>query len=377
VTTLETREDAQGAERLISADSHVAIGHDQVRSHLATKFHPDYDAAVTAFAQRMARGAAAANQAGAKMKRKDEDDAHIGANAVFKRPGYGDAKARLSDMDADGVEVEVLYSEVSAFRYIPNLKSGASEATRAFNDVLDEFASADPHRLCVSYQIPLHDIDFAVSEVQRVAGRGGKSLQLPVFPAEFGLPDYYDDRYEPLFRAIEETGLPVCCHIGLNTSLDDLSRRDPTPQKGIMVAMTPLTTGEAFGMWILTGVLARHPGLKIVFVEPGLAWVAWWLHAVDDMALRQGYQFPALKELPSTYFHSNVYLTFIEEDFSLELLRHKIGIHNIMWSSDYPHPVTSWPHSRTVVEKQFHSIPAEERALIVSGNAARVWNVAD
>ena len=117
-----------------------------------------------------------------------------------------------------------------------------------------------------------------------------------------------------------------------------------------MVAMTPLTTGEAFGMWILTGVLARHPRLKLVFVEPGLAWVAWWLHVVDDMVLRQGYEFPGLVELPSFYFHQNVHLTFIEEDFSLELLRDRIGVENILWSSDYPHPVTSWPHSRKVVE---------------------------
>ena len=64
-------------------------------------------------------------------------------NAVFKRPGYGDPRERLRDMDQDGVEVEVLYSEVSAFRYIPDLKTGADEATRAFNDALDEFASAD------------------------------------------------------------------------------------------------------------------------------------------------------------------------------------------------------------------------------------------
>ena len=128
-------------------------------------------------------------------------------------------------------------------------------------------------------------------------------LQLPVFPAEFGLPDYYDDRYDRLFSAIEETGLPVCCHIGLNTSLDGLSRRDPTPQKGVMVLMTPLSTAEAFGMWILTGLLARHPKLKLVFVEPGLAWVAWWLHSADDMVRRQGYEFPGLTELPSHYFH--------------------------------------------------------------------------
>ncbi len=376
MTVLDAREGPMSDERLISADSHVAITHDQVRAHLASAFHPDYDAAVAAFTQRMARATAAANQAGMTMKRSD-NDAHIGANAVFKRPGYGDPSERLTDMDLDGVEVEVLYSEVSAFRYIPDLKTGAGEATRAFNDALDEFASADRQRLCVSYQIPIHDIEFAVSEVQRTAARGGKSLQLPVFPPEFGLPDYYDERYDRLFSAIEETGLPVCCHIGLNTSLDDLSRRDPTPQKGVMVAMTPLTTGEAFGMWILTGVLARHPRLKLVFVEPGLAWVAWWLHVVDDMVLRQGYEFPSLSELPSFYFHQNVHLTFIEEDFSLELLRDRIGVRNIMWSSDYPHPVTSWPRSRQVVEEQFHSIPPDERELILSGNAKRVWNLPD
>ena len=144
-----------------------------------------------------------------------------------------------------------------------------------------------------------------------------------------------------------------------------------------MVLMTPLSTAEAFGMWILTGLLARHPKLKLVFVEPGLAWVAWWLHSADDMVRRQGYEFPGLTELPSHYFQKNVHLTFIEEDFSLEFLRHKIGVHNIMWSSDYPHPVTSWPRSREVVEKQFHSIPQDERELILSGNAIRVWNMSN
>jgi len=189
MTVVDAHEGRTSDERLISADSHVAITHDQVRAHLARAFHPDYDEAVAAFTQRMARGTAAANQAGKTMKRSD-NNAHIGANAVFKRPGYGDPGERLTDMDLDGVEVEVLYSEVSAFRYIPDLKTGAGEATRAFNDALDEFASADRARLCVSYQIPIHDIDFAVAEVQRTAERGGKSLQLPVFPPEFGLPSF-------------------------------------------------------------------------------------------------------------------------------------------------------------------------------------------
>jgi predicted TIM-barrel fold metal-dependent hydrolase len=362
-------------ELLVSADSHVAITHDQVKNNLATKFHADYDAAVAAFTKSMSTGAGAANQAGSKMRRSDKPQPAIGANAAFERPGYGDPTERLHDMDEDGVEVEVIYSEVSAFRYIPNLASGASEATRAFNDVLTQFAASNPRRLCVSYQIPIHNIDFAIAEVYRVVELGGKSLQLPVFPAEFGLPDYYDARYYPLFAAIEDSGLPICCHIGFKKSLDELTQRDPTPQKGIMVSMTPLMTAESFGMWIMGGVFERFPRLKVVFVEPGLAWVAWWLHIADDMVRRQGYEFPDISELPSLYFHRNVSLTFIEEDFSLELLRDRIGVKNILWSSDYPHPVTSWPHSRQVVAQQFQSIPAADRKLILSENAQRIWSL--
>ena len=56
--------------------------------------------------------------------------------------------------------------------------------------------------------------------------------------------------------------------------------------------MVQLATAEALGMWLLTGVLERHPHLKVVFVEPGIGWVAWWLYQVDDMVARQGYEFP-------------------------------------------------------------------------------------
>ena len=46
-----------------------------------------------------------------------------------------------------------------------------------------------------------------------------------------------------------------------------------------------------------------------------------------------------------------------------------------MWSSDYPHPVSSWPRSRAIVDKMFDGVPAPERELVVSGNAARVWGL--
>ena len=169
--------------------------------------------------------------------------------------------------------------------------------------------------------------------------------------------------------------MPLCCHIGINTNLDDLTRRDPTAMKGVMVPMTALSTAEALGMWILGGVFERFPDLKVVFVEPGIGWIAWYLHIIDDMVQRQGYTFEHITDLPSTYFHRNVAVTFIDEPSSISLLRHEIGIDNMMWSTDFPHPVTSWPDSQDLVERAFAGLDADERHKLVCGNAQRIWNL--
>jgi predicted TIM-barrel fold metal-dependent hydrolase len=356
-------------ERLISADSHVNMDHDRVKEHLAAGHHAAYDAAVVAFQTEMLATMGAGRANADSMKQNP--------HAAFSRPGYGNAAARLLDMDADGVETEVVYSEVSGFRYLYLLEDrrSALAATQAFNDAMLDWGSVDPKRLVVSCQVPIHDVELAVGEVERVAEAGCKSLQLPVFPAELGAPDYYDETYEPLFAAIQASGLPICCHIGLNRALDDLARRDPTPQKGVMVPMTALSTAEAFGMWILGGVFERFPDLNVVYVEPGLGWVVWYLEVIDDLVARQGYTFDRISRRPSDYFHDNVHLTFIEEHTALEKLRDILGVENLLWSTDYPHPVTSWPDSRALIERQFAGVPADERELMLSGNATRVWNL--
>jgi len=366
--------------RLISADDHVDVTHEDVKRHLASQYHGDYDDAVGRFGALMASTMSSeanqqwSDQAGVEM---DPEAGRIGGSGYpsFGRDGYRDAKARLQDLDQDGVHASVLYSEVSAFRYLYMLERGASDATRAFNTMLLEFASEDPSRLIVSGQIPIHDVDAAVQEVEWFAKAGGKSLQLPLFPPELGLPDYWDRRYDALWAKIEEVDLPVCCHIGLNTQLEALAKRDPTPQKGVLVLGTALSTSEALGMFILGGVFERFPGLRLVFVEPGIGWVPWWLEMADDLVLRQNYAFPAIKQLPSHYFHKNVHLTFIDEPFAYENAKRSLGVENVMWSSDYPHPVSSWPTSQSTFDRMFAGIPTEDAELIGFRNAERVWRL--
>jgi predicted TIM-barrel fold metal-dependent hydrolase len=351
------------AERLISSDSHVATTQEAVKQRLAAKYHGEFDEVVNA-EQR-----AAAEKFGKERMALARKFTH----EAWGRPGHHDPNARLSDMDRDGVEAEVLYCEVGAFRIYNKMKGCWRQAYEAFNNTLVDFASANPRRLLVSYQIPLIDIDYAVSEVYRLARQGARSFQLPSFPADIGLPDYCDARYDPLWAALQETGIPISHHLETKSTLGDVFQRDPTPQKGIHNSLPCTMLAETMGFWLLTGALERFPGLKIVLVEPGLAWIPFQLDVLDSFA-KGPYDFPGLKELPSFYFHRNFFLTFVDDARGVAM-RGDIGLENIMWSTDYPHPATSWPHSREIIERQFQGVSDADRRKLVCDNAARVYGL--
>jgi len=349
-------------ERLISADSHVRITPDTLLSRLPRGLQAAY-------------ADAAARHKAAEDKERDGFELSLASWDLpgARSPGYSEPNARLADMDRDGVEAEVLYSELSGFRHFHLIGDGWQTVARAFNDILAEFSAVNPKRLVVAYQLPIIDIEYAVAEVERLAGIGARTVQLPIYPGELGFPDYYDARYDSLWSVLSETGITVSQHLGPKHALWDVYRRDPTPQKGIYTSLPAMELSEAIGFWILPGVLERFPGLKIVLVEPGLEWVPFYLDVLDRMVATY-YDFPALKEKPSTYFRRQMNLTFVEDPRGLKI-RHELGVENIMWSTDFPHPATSWPNSHAIVDKQFEGIPADERELIVAGNAARVYGL--
>lgn len=345
---------------LISADSHVAVRLAEIRDRVPQGLREVFDDATAEQARKdeVLRG-------GRRLSLEDWD------MEAFKDPGYYEPQARLAAMDRDGVQAEVLYSEVSAFRAYGLVKGDWRPISRAFTDHLTDFAAHDPDRLAISYQVPIIDVAHAVQEVQRLAALGARSVHLPNFPSELGLPDYHDTCYDPLWSVLQETGISISHHLGNRTWLYDVFQRDPTPQAAIFTSMPGLGLAEVIAWWILTGTLERFPGLKIVIVEPQLYWIAGFLAQLDNKADGR-YSLPGLRLKPSEYFRRNMAVTFMDDLVGLGM-RDLIGTENILWSTDFPHPATTWPHSQEVVARQFADISDADRDLICSENARRIY----
>ncbi len=358
-------------ERILSADSHVAIRDDAVLRHLEKKHHSAYQQARMQYIQRMlARAKPKDGEAGLPIGSADRPWEAAG------RPGEYDPVARIEDMNTDGVEAEVLYSDVEAgvgFNQIAD--GGRLAAFRAFNDAALEFASHDPTRLLPVHLIPVVDMAEAVGEVQRLARAGARAFMLPLYPTDLGLPPYFDPLYAPLWSAIEETGIPISQHVGANEALWHILRYDTTPAKGIFQSLPPVFMAEALAGWIVGGVFARHPKLTVVLVEAGLGWIPFFLERLDTMKRRHGWDhYGMLDELPSSYFARNMMATFEEDTFGVSQ-RHRIGVGNLMWATDYPHPDSTWPNSQKVLETHFSDVPDDEARRMIGGNAARLYGL--
>jgi predicted TIM-barrel fold metal-dependent hydrolase len=352
-------------ERLISVDSHVHFTDDWIKARLPSKLHAVWDA-------------------GAQKLAKKDNDLRRGFQIHFsdmidldaaQDPGHFEPNAKLKAMDRDGVEAEVIFPEVGGAKIAtPEFMGEHWQAClEGYNRGMADFAAVNPNRLLTAYQIMPFDVDFAVRQVESVASRGARCVQMPPFPSEYGLADYYDHRYDPLWSAISEAGLVVLNHLDMNSHFYDIFHRDPTPQKGITLGMPPIFLAETIAFWILTGTLERFPKLNVIFVEPSLGWLPWLFETILDGRMHQHYDFPGVKLLPSEYFKRQMGATFMYEPWGLGVANEYFGPDVLFWSTDFPHPATSWPNSRAKVEEQFTNagISAADRKKIVCTNGLK------
>jgi predicted TIM-barrel fold metal-dependent hydrolase len=81
-----------------------------------------------------------------------------------------------------------------------------------------------------------------------------------------------------------------------------------------------------------------------------------------------------LSRLPSEYLKEHAYWGFFDDPIGVQL-RHHVGVPRIMWSNDFPHIVTRWPHSLELMEKQFTGVPQDEKHAMLAGNAVEFFHL--
>jgi predicted TIM-barrel fold metal-dependent hydrolase len=139
--------------------------------------------------------------------------------------------------------------------------------------------------------------------------------------------------------------------------------------------MSKLAMAEACGTLAVSGLLARHPELRIVSVEGQIGWLSFAAYYLDHVwAKHRHWTKSELREPPGFYLRRQVSATFMEDPVGLRE-RHAIGVDNILWSSDYPHSETTWPQSRKLTDEWFADFPADERRKILRDNAARLYGI--
>lgn len=294
--------------------------------------------------------------------------------AFQARPGGHDPKARVSEMQQDGVHGEVLYPSFCMDLYGLTDAALQEACFRVYNDWIIEYCAAAPDRLFGISNLSCYNIANAVKELERgkKAGiRGAMVWQIP--PAAF---PFHGDHYDPLWAAAQEMDMPISLHILTGEPYPfprPVSSRVAHEYFPHVVNEKLLYAANALSGLIAGGALERFPRLKLVLVENEVSWLPFVVSQFDKYASRGNLQSP-MKMLPGEYFQRQVYGTFFNDPPSSMLLG-QWGTKNFMWSNDYPHPNSTWPNSRDVIQRDLGHLPVEAKTRLLSQNVKELYNL--
>jgi predicted TIM-barrel fold metal-dependent hydrolase len=369
------------AERylVISADTHAGLPGPEYRDWLDPEYRERFDAFLVerARAAEMAK-AGFLNEEFAKEWQEDNEEG--------LRGGW-DAARRDKELDADGVAGEVIFPDADAVTGGASAPFGAGlgatgdtpgelllAGARAHNRWLAELCRESPDRRAGVAVVPIIvDVDEAVAEIRRAYGSGlrGGILIPPMWqPHE----PYHHERYDPVWGVCEELGLPVHVHSGV------ADRAAYGPHVGIFTTETRFWSSRPLWFLIWSGVFERFPRLRFGVTECGAFWVSdllWRMDLVYDRdhgSRKLGSQLTAQMTMrPSEYFDRNCFIG-ASNIVRVEMARrYEIGVHNLCWGNDFPHPEGTWPHTRKFLASVFRDIPRDETTAMLGTNAAAVY----
>lgn len=297
--------------------------------------------------------------------------------------GY-DAKARLERMDDVRIHAQIVYPNGVGF--VGNAFAGIDDQElrvqliRTYNDAIAEWQAESGDRLLPQAIIPPWDRDEAAEEARRVVEDLGLRGVTLGDPSVFGAPGFTTDHWKPFWEFCNSARVPVNFHIGGTRGIDSFSAvwDDYGMEKKLAMASTMLYLANwaTLGNFLMSGLFDTYPNLKIVSAESGIGWIPFALEALeyqlDETAPNEAAH---LQRRPREYFRDHVYACFWFERHAPLHYIHDVGVGNILFETDFPHPTCLWPDSIPHIAEVLGHLSFEDRKRILQDNAAEIYKI--
>jgi len=292
-----------------------------------------------------------------------------------KLPSHPDIMLSHLDMDGTYAGVFFTYETRKASFKEPELEKAFWQA---HNDWVMEISAAAPDRLIVLPTLPTSYPAFCVQELNRMAKKGAKAVEFPVFDVAEPI---YEEIWEPVWAAAEETDTVICSHVG-----DKKGVLRPPFRRGARLAhypQAPKSIGPHLAQLIFSGVFDRHPRLRYCFAETRLGWIPFdiqWMDRTFEQRYSDAEEPQSdvkLSLLPSEYIKRQVIFTFEEDYLGAKMLADpEFYIQDsAVWGSDYPHDQGTWPNSEEKLDEIFKGIDANIRRTVVWERTASFFKI--
>jgi len=253
-------------------------------------------------------------------------------------PGSDLDLMRRQHLDQNGVEIGMLMPLSRAGMEERNLDFAGALAHAVNEWQRHAWVKQEP-RLRAGIVVPQEDAAFAVQEIEERAGD-------PAFVQILLSPRSSDPlghrRYWPIYAAAERARRPIGLHVqGYSGGHASTGSGWPTYYLQEHYAMCGNMQSTVVSL-VFEGVFERFPGLKIVLIEGGFAWVPALCWRMDKHWQHMRAETPLVKRPPSEYVREHFWFTTqpIEEPENprdLAEIMQWVGFDRLMFSTDYPH----------------------------------------
>lgn len=306
-------------------------------------------------------------QAEAEWFRRTQGDASLAHNLQHMLPmamrKFASLDERLQDMDAMGVDVQVLSPSPTQYYYWAD-EDLATEIVRLQNEYVAELCARQPERFVGLGTVALQHPALAIRQLEHLTGSLGlRGIQVS---SSVEGRELADPAFDPVWAKAEELGALVFIH-PLGTSLGERTRRHYL----VNTIGQPLETTVALSELIFGGVLDRYPGLRIVAAHGGGYLPSYFGRSQHAYKVRP--EAGGIKHPPRDYLRRIWFDTLVYEPEILRHLVEVVGVSQLVVGTDYPFDMGSYQPHELLADA---GLDESQRARILGLNAADLLGVA-